>query len=389
MCRRGVGPWVWAGLLTAVPLAAQDPPDRAQLEERLDSLVEQVEALEPRVRAERAAVETSTRERLDEPVDRVVDGLRIRAVPRDLDAAVDLFTTTWQEAFEPRFGAPPATVLRARLGYYDHRGEWNPRIGEGETTNTHFVQVSTAVDDRRVQAERALTRALLHHAPASVREWLATWGFRPRLDWTSARRQLASTPSASATACFAGDGPSCIATLGLRPRGWDATHVVTAWYSPEARIDVLTRHWGGYPENAPGVVEPAAAFLQVQREFTMPAGDDRITEERLVRPGGLRIRHDLGPASPETRASLWLLAVDLGGPDALDRLTALDPRTPVEEALEVMADRPLEALVDEWRRHLLADDDPADRRAPTRSTLAWVGLLALFAMTSTRWRVGR
>ncbi|MEQ9569432.1 MAG: hypothetical protein RLN75_04520, partial [Longimicrobiales bacterium] len=202
-----MGPWVWAGLVVAVPLAAQDSPDVAALEAQLDALLERAEALEPRVDAEREAYERSTRATLAEPTQRTVDGLRIRALPRDIDAAVELFTTTWRRSFQPRFGTPPAAMLEAELGYYDHRGEWNPRVGEGPSS-TYFVQVSTAVDDRRYQAERSLGHALLRSAPVSVREWTADWSHAPRSDWLAIRRQLAAAPSLSAQACFDGDLPS-------------------------------------------------------------------------------------------------------------------------------------------------------------------------------------
>lgn len=387
MCRRAAAPWVLAGLLVAAPLTAQDSPDLAGLEARLDALLNEASALDARVEAEREAYDRSTRASLEEPTERIVDGLRIRALPRDMDAAVDLFTTTWREAFQHRFGAPPAAMLDAGLGYYDHRGEWNPRVGEGRS-NAYFVQVSTVVDDPRYQAERALGKALLHAAPVSVREWTADWNHAPRIGWLAIRRQLAAAPSTSAQACFDGDLPSCTATLGLRPKGWDKGHVVAAWYSPGVRRDVLARaHWID-PDTPPEDLSAAQAFLQWHDEFRMPAGDD-VSPGRLVRRGGNRIRWELGPADAETRASLFLLAVDLGGAGAMDRLAALDPRAPLETALEAVAHRPVHELVSEWRAHLLAEVDPVDRRTPARSTLAWVGLLAVFAMTSTRWRVGR
>ncbi len=387
MCRRGVGPWVLAGLLMGAPLTAQEAPDLTGLEARLDALLAEARSLDTRVEAERDAYDRSTRSTLEEPTERIVDGLRIRALPRDMDAAVELFTTTWQEAFQPRFGTPPAAMLDAGLGYYDHRGEWNPRVGEGQA-NAYFVQVSTAVDDRRYQAERSLTQALLHSAPVSIREWTADWNHTPRSAWLAIRRQLAAAPSTSVQACFDGDLPSCTATLGLRPKGWDRSHVVAAWYSPEARRDVLARAGRIDADTLPEDVTAAVAFLRLENEFRMPSGDD-VSPGRLVRRGGNRIRWELGPADAGTRASLFLLAVDLGGAGAMDRLAALDPRAPVETALAALAGRPVDELVSEWRDRLLAEVDPADRRTPARSTLAWVGLLAVFAMTSTRWRVGR
>lgn len=360
-----------------------EAPGAAALEVRLDSLMARVHALAPRVEAEQAAHHASARTGMAEPVERVVEGLRIRALPRDVDAAAALFTNTWRAVFEPAFGPPSEGLADTPLAYYDHRGAWNPRIGEGGRL-AHYVQVGEDAGDPEAQAVRALSTALLHRAPAAVTTWIR--GFDPRVDRRTVRRQLAAAPSVSAADCLEGDAPACLATLGLRPSGWTPADVVTAWYTPEMARNVVSRMRRVARDHPPEQVRPPEHFLRLQSEYAVP-DDDAAGGERIVLLEGLQILHETGPSTEATRASFFLHAVESGGPHALERLGALDPRTPLEDVLTAVSGRSLAELATSWREGLVAHPDPPDGRAPARSTLAWVGLLALFSMTSTRWRL--
>lgn len=371
MCRRAQATGralAWLAL-TAIPVAAQnstsEPPVEA-LERRMHLLLERIESLEPRAAAEGRDREASMRSSLEAPVERSVQGLRIRALPRDIDVASDLFVAAWEERFAPRFGAPPAALAEAPLAYYDHRGEWNPRFGE-DGNPEHYVQAGNDTGDPVAQAVTAISGALLSNGPIRHRLWLNWEGFDPALDTRTVRRQLAAAPSVATTRCILGSIDACTAALGLRPKGWSQADVVAAWYSPEQR------QWVG-----------DQPLLRHSQGVRMRADDGSLQD---VIPAGTRIRHDLAPTTVATRSSLLLHALHLGGPDVLERFMALDPAVSIEAALESVAGQPLAEIVASWRDQLLADQAPGDRHLPTRSTLGWVGLVALFAMTSTRWRL--
>lgn len=425
MCRAGVvlGLLVAAQAVAAQSAAAQEPsalpgvvqpapalPEAARhlprLEARLDSLLDVAAGLEARVEAERERYESSTRETLDAPVRRVAGGLGVLALPRDIETATALYETTWRQVFEPIFGAPPAALGEVQLGYYDHRGEWNPRIAEGNGMR-YSVQVMNGLDDPRPQAVRAVMTALLREGPIAFYAWLGQAasiddetdlaGFDPRSDLLGARRHLAATRSHTNVDCLDGDSTACAVSLGLRPEGWTLEEVARAWYDQETLREILTdRRWfrradlGGQDrfEVGDASIDAAEYFTYRQRGLTVPEGAS-IDEADIVVLEGTEIFHDVAPASASTRMTLFTLAIELGGEGSVERWLELDPDVPLEEALEVVAGMPVDELAEEWRLRLGADTERPGGRLPVRATLGWVALLGVLSMTSTRWRLGR
>ncbi|WP_405282783.1 hypothetical protein V3331_12880 [Gaopeijia maritima] len=361
---------------------AEVPADLEALEQRLEGLMREVERLEPRAQAERERRDASMRETLDAPVERVVDGLRIRALPRDVDAAVALYTAVWAEHFEPLLGSPPAALRETSLAYYDHRGEWNPRFGEDGNLSS-YVQAGQNTGDVTTQAVTAISSALLRAGPMQISIWMQAEGFDPAVETRTARRRLAAVTSRSAGRCLTDTAEACLATLGLRPHGWSSADVVATWYTPEVARQVIEhRRSGGLPAEGDNLTR---WFLH-HRQMPVQLRTRGATPIEVI-PAGIGVRHDLGPAGVEVKSSLVVHALRTGGDGAIDRLHALPASASVEEALVAVADRPLDELAASWRAELLSNDDPADRRLPTRTTFAWVGFVALLAMTSTRWRL--
>jgi hypothetical protein len=397
-----------AGTATGTTAQEGPSPSRATaeaaaipvLEARLDSLLDRIDGLDERVVAEREAYEASTRASLPEPVRREVDGLVIRALPHDIEVAVELFRSTWDESFAPFFGAPPAELGEVELGYYDHRGEWNPRIGEGLSWN-HYVEVGNGVIDPRSGARRAVMTALLSRGPVSIADWLGQgWrlneeqdaaGFDPRSGTLAARRQLAATRSVSNADCLAGEVPACAASLGLSPEGWSPEEVVRAWYDQETLAERFNGIRGFSRRRAldPSVPNDAADFFTYMRGgFRVPA-DATAEEAQILITAGTGVLYDAAPASAATRLTLFLYAMERGGEGAVDRWVELDREMPLERALESISGLSIDGLVSGWRERLTTHDRSENRRLPVRSALSWVALLGVLSMTSTRWRLGR
>lgn len=369
------------------------------LEARLDSLMEFADGMDARVEAERAAYEASTEAELDAPVERGVAGFRVRALPRDIEAAAALYGAVWAEVFAPVFGAPPADLEDAVLGYYDHRGDWNPRISEGDGMR-YSVQVLNALDDPRPQAVRALMEVLLREGPLSLWEWLgegrlmeeqrSAGGSDPRSALRDARRQLAVVRSETNVGCLSGDVEACTLSFSLRPSGFSLREVVRAWYDQEALRELLTdRRWfRGNDFGGDGPLDAAEYFTHERKGFTVPEGAS-IEEAEIVVLDGTDVFYDAAPASAATRMTLFTHAVQQGGEGAVERWMALPKRLPLEQALEAIAQEPVEELVAGWRARMVAEDERPTSRLPVRATLTWVALLGVLSMTSTRWRLGR
>ena len=391
----------------ALPVVGALPEAEAipVLEARLDSLLLWVDGLEERVVAEREAHEASTRASLPEPVRREVDGLVIRALPHDIEVAVGLFRSTWDESFAPFFGAPPAELgevelYDVELGYYDHRGEWNPRIGEGLAWG-HLVEVTNAMPDARASARRAIMRVLLSRGPSSIREWVGQGGllrenqdaagFDPRSGILAARRQLAATRSASNAECLAGEVVACAVSLGLVLEGWSPEEVVRAWYDQETLGERFNGIRGFSRRRAldPSVPNDAADFFTYMRGGIRVPADATAEDARILITAGTGLVYDAAPASAPTRLTLLLYAIDRGGEGAVDRWFALDRAMPLEPALESISGLSVEPLVAGWRERMTTGDRSENRRLPVRSALSWVALLGILSMTSTRWRIGR
>ncbi len=387
MCRgwrRSVLALLLSGVLPAGSAQAQESK---ALEARLREIDHALPALARRAEREREAYDASLRAGLDGPIETRVAGLRIWALPRDVEAATELFRRVWQERFADDLGDdPPPAFSTIRFSYYDHRGGWNPRISEGETTTNFLVQVTNSVDSREEQAERVFGRAFLALSPWFVQLWLdgASGGhFTPTFAGIEALRQLASVDSRSAASCLAGSTRACLITLGLQPDGTSLAQVAREWYSDDQYRALL----GKRNQLRAAGTDPALFFVRTRdTELLLPALDPEAP--RRVAPEGPFLDYSGAPATGSTRASLLALALERGGPDALARLLALPFETPLRDALEQVSDMPLEQLGDEWRARLDEAGRSNQPAPPTRTTFGWVGLFAALAMTNTRWRLG-
>ena len=385
-----------AGQTGADASPSQPQPDRAlesspnpvaALERHLDSLLVEADRWEARAEEERAALESSLETELERPIVQRVDGLTIRALPRDMAAAAELFTETWAEHFAPVLGPPPEALADQQLTYYDARGPWNPLIGKNRAGSWPVIVEHGT--DPRARARQVVSEALIGAGPRSMALWSEFSGFDPSIDPLHVRRQLSAVPSRSAPLCFRGDLDACAVTLGLKPRGWTDEQVVRAWYEPLQLHELLVRR-RAIGQSVEAEHLDAADHLIMRRRSSVDAADSEAVRSSYWLDFEQIILHTYTPADRGSRSSLLRLALQLGGVDAaLERWMALPIDTPLEDAIEVIADRPLEGVVAAWYSEVIGSaDEPVQRdSAPTRSTLAWIGILSAFAMTSTRWRV--
>jgi hypothetical protein len=215
--------------------------------------------------------------------------------------------------------------------------------------------------------ENAL-RALHHEMDPALREWMPA---QVRFDtvqtstWTRHRVDLVSSETAVARRCFDGDLRACAITLGLTP----VTDRAHEWFDAFTRRAVVERHqWNA---------------RQTSEEATRRCleGDDEGCV-LVIRRGGVIV----STVPPSHRAALAQLAVQLGGPGAIDRLLRT-PGSP-SQRLEAAAGIPTDSLLAQWHRRIRDSRMPSDAVSfrIAGMSLAWVLMFGALALRSSRWR---
>lgn len=178
--------------------------------------------------------------------------------------------------------------------------------------------------------------------------------------------ELATAPWHMARTCFRGTIGDCRLALGIT-----GTDPVLDWLDAADR-----RHY----------VEASLRYLPVPRARydRCSGGDD---EECIAL---IRLAPSLRPAPPlsvTARLLLLALALDAGGPNAFPRLLEHPDRS-MDARLEAASGVPVDSLVAQWRRDVLATHPKtvaADARAAWGAVF-WGVLFTIAALRSTRWR---
>ena len=174
--------------------------------------------------------------------------------------------------------------------------------------------------------------------------------------WILSQRSLRLTPSRSNRACAGGDANACLVSLGLSGTSRDA-------------YDTVDYRWllalGGL-----GMVPPAL------RGACRDRGDHAACAS-LARTGAApRL-----PTTPEAQATFLPLVLELGGPEALERMAVA--RGSRAEILAAAAGRPLVEAAAEWQRRTMAAHlAPPSAQLP--GVLVALGLGALVAWAASR-----
>jgi hypothetical protein len=183
---------------------------------------------------------------------------------------------------------------------------------------------------------------------------------------------VASSPEVGRR-CFEGEFTSCAAALRLNDA--DTAVLLAAWPTARERREVAIK---------------LEAYLREKRNLEglleCNAGSDAACSYllRTVAPAALP-----QPLQPEARQLLVHLALYRGGREAYRRLLS-DSTAPMGRRLELASGLPLDSLLVEWRRVVIAHR-PAPVSLPAASIVASIAsiiLLGYFGTRSSRWRLG-
>ena len=367
--RRRVAVLMCAGALLWEPsAAAAQQVTPAALEAQLDSLLPLVRRAQADYAAAKARAATALERLPRVHIDTVrVGPLRVAAFPDEVDVARVVVEAAWQD-YAGMVGHSPA-LDRAVLGF-----SW------------HHPATQILLDDhgRRVEAPRWRTRPYLDAAARSALAAilakdlrgtsLGRWNNQPIREPTNPQRiyrELAVTPSRADRACFGGDPAACWSALGL---DLDAG-AVDAWWTPdEQKLISLQIGWNFLL--SPDLREPYEAC-----------------RDRNDQPACVRFAHGLPltrlvPLHAEARASMLWLALQKGGPGALDRVLSAPDATPAE-ALRLASGLTSEELASAWLDWVRKQRPVAYSGLGSSGgvAFAWFLFYGLLALGSTRWRL--
>ena len=362
MCKRWF-PLVTALCALAAPAYAQER-DAAAQRAVIDSLLPQLEAARLAMfRAdslERAARTTVSGEALDTAM---VQSLTIIAPRSQFNETVAAFRMAAARAQEILAGLPRDRRLTLAV-------EWQVKPHAGlqalaRNEGLRSVALYGGTRARRAQSvEAALADAVLPLMPDSVRAWLQDQVWSRGVETDRVHRQLATSPSPDASACFRNNTSACARALGLVPR--DSLQ----GYSRE-QVRALAKARRIHP------MEQGASWRSCVE------GGDMTSCLRVIRQSG-----GLPPALPPFgRANFLMYVLEQGGPGAFARLISPE-HTTAASAIVAAGKQPLPSLINGWRRHI------EERRALSYAglpkaviaALLWTVVAALVAMRSTRRR---
>ena len=204
---------------------------------------------------------------------------------------------------------------------------------------------------------------------------VATWlkGAMPVGDredeWRDARVELVTARAKIARGCFRGDAKSCAAALALVPT---ETPLVD-WYDRAERRDFIRRH--------PYIVRREQNVARF--DACVRRSDDQACDALAREAAPNVIDAPLGQAS---RRSLVLMALQMGGPRAYERL--VHTHGTIEARVSAAAGVPPDSLIRAWHGRV-TNAPGADGPLSTSTAVAsmcWVTLCALLALRSSRWR---
>ncbi|HEY6807374.1 MAG TPA: hypothetical protein VI160_01200 [Gemmatimonadales bacterium] len=263
--------------------------------------------------------------------------------------------------------AGPLTAQPVRI-HVAHLGRATPPMAESRPVS------STVSADGLARMLLAIVGApRVDHA---LQHWLGG-GVRPVIDTAAmhgaAYVSLVTAPSVAARGCLQGVPADCRTALELPP---DTLFYLTAYDAGERRLAVSHARQSA-------MLDPPE---QLTYAHCVRDGEDGACRDFLRLLGTDQVPR---PLPDDARQLLVSAALALGGPGAYDRLVA-DTLASIPDRIAAAAGAPLDAVITRWRSDVLRAR-PAPPSVPLADgllALAWIGVLAGGALTSTRWRLG-
>ena len=310
----------------------------------------------------------------------LIGSLELHFAARDM-AVVRAAAVLALDSVAPLLGAPGTRRLEIRIvpGAQTPRRDapadsgWQvnrvlpPRPGTPVTSV--FVEESDSAAGLAAAIARIAPEVLWAQADTSLLTWL---NLPPQVHADAGALQaayiaLATRPERAARRCFVEELSACSAALGLLPKGT----TLRDWYDAAGRRELaraLTNDPRWDPEVRACVMSQDSAtcdhLLELQSPVSLPA-----------------------PLAGSARGALVSLAVESGGPGAMDRLLA-SPDAPLTARLAAAAAQPYDSLLSRWRAVVgRARPEPVGPGiAPTLTAFGWTALLLGLALSGTRWR---
>jgi hypothetical protein len=279
------------------------------------------------------------------------------AGPDQIDDAIEVYSTAWDQMKDLLFGWSPPKALRI-LPYLRSRERY-----DGPYETGVFIRPWTPRSVAEASALETMKKRVFEWGmPRDTRMWAPELGFEDQDALEFAYRNLIVTAAESARECFEGDADRCWDALGLRnvETSWES------WYDADERR-LWARQASGDSRREVCPDGPSECFIFVTA----------IQQDAPI------------PAQPQTRASFLGHALKVGGEGALVRLNAGDENTSFAERLVFASGTSPQELIESWRAEVLSAAPPAKTGLSLKllsGALLWSLVLSGFSMRSTRWR---
>ena len=341
----------------AQSLSAEAAAQKARVESLLPAYTSAREALRVRDSVRAAARRNAGREPLDTvhiPPFRIVTQ---RSLSDELVPVVrEVLSDEYLRSLQGIENAQPLTLLVQREVY-------GPFHEMGKQPRHYLVSLYSDKAGRRRQAvTQVLDNAVVAMLPAVVEAWLVDPNLTTGRDRESVYRHLATRSAKSAQRCYAGSVEDCITALGLGER-LDSLN----GYSPDQIRALVARGAGSGGARA--------------RSDCVQGRDLSACIAVFASHGGVPL-----PIGSIARASLLAFAIEQGGTGSIARLAA--SHGDVGAAIASAANRPLDAVVADWRAEILSarPDTGAQAVKASFAGLIWISIASMFMMRSTRRR---
>lgn len=354
--------WIAAiGMLISTHAWAQDAAALRRRVARLESALRAAE-----IDARRSDSLARDRTRYTEIIS--IGALRVWATP-ELRAATHAAMQRIWPLVDSTFGSAVNQLATHPIAVV--RGAGDRYAAPREARSIVFTTGSGADLDQRLTWAAASTMAGMQDSA------LATWLHGILVPMQDLERELRATyvalvtaPSPAARRCFQGDLSGCRMVLGLT----SAAQVAEHWYDgTRQRAIVQDMEYLDEVRRLPMLYE---SCVTDRVDADCKAVLDRVSPVSLP-----------DPLPAAARITLTRVALASGGRDAYRRLQA-GPTRSIETRLAGAAAVAADTLLSAWHRRVLAARPQAVGVTPSTGwgALAWVVMLAVFALRSSRWR---